>query len=477
MSYFSGVIKFISDTAKAAMALQTANGSSDPDGYRVIRSDFSSKAVGDTLYYGYSTDTAVDSDQITTYTGIVANPVFSVVGGNYTGTQNVTITCATGGSTIKYTTNGTTPSATNGSTYSSPVAITADTKLQAVAYKTNYATSGVTSADYSIIITGATFSPVAGTYEGTQTVTIATVTAGDTIKYTVDGSDPSPTHGTTYTVPITVAANTTVKALGYKAGMETSVVNTAVYVIKAVKPVLSVTTGTYHAVQSVTMTSVTNGTGFAMYYTTDGTTPTFTPLHGTLYSGAISVTSTGQTIKAIAKKTGLAESDVATSVITIQAAEPTFSSSTGTYYAPVTVTIASAGNSIHYTTNGTTPSTSVGTPGPTATISSTGITLRACAYHADWVDSTVHLATYELKVYTPKANGTTPFASSTGAITITSSTGSASIYYTVNGSEPTDASTPYAIPLDFTGTTTLKAIAYKAGYTPSAVLTKVYTKS
>ena len=46
----------------------------------------------------------------------------------------VTISTSTGGATIRYTTNGTTPSETVGTVYSSPIAITATCTLQAIAY-------------------------------------------------------------------------------------------------------------------------------------------------------------------------------------------------------------------------------------------------------------------------------------------------------------------------------------------------------
>jgi hypothetical protein len=68
----------------------------------------------------------------------------------------------------------------------------------------------------SLQVATPTFNPAAGTYTGTQTVTIASATTpGTTIKYTTDGTVPSPTHGTLYTGPITINATTTLNAIAY----------------------------------------------------------------------------------------------------------------------------------------------------------------------------------------------------------------------------------------------------------------------
>ena len=74
----------------------------------------------------------------------------------------------------------------------------------------------------------------------------------------------------------------------------------------------------------------------------------------------------------------------------------------------------------------------------------------------------------------PVISGTTPFAESTSA-TISCTTAGASIYYTVDGSTPTTASTAYSGALALSDTTTVKAVAVKDGVS-SSVTTKVFTK-
>lgn len=77
-------------------------------------------------------------------------------------------------------------------------------------------------------------------------------------------------------------------------------------------------------------------------------------------------------------------------------------------------------------------------------------------------------------VAAPVISGTTPFAESTSA-TISCATAGASIYYTVDGSTPTSASTAYTGAIALTDTTTVKAVAVKDGVS-SSVTSKVFTK-
>ena len=125
----------------------------------------------------------------------------------------------------------------------------------------------------------------------------------------------------------------------------------------AATPSFSLAPGAYTTSQTVAISDATAGA--TIYYTTNGLTPTTS---STQYSGPIPVSET-ETIEAIAVATGYTNSAVAMATYTIHTvttAKPTFSPAGGTYTTSQTVTISDAtpGATIYYTTNGTTPTTS-----------------------------------------------------------------------------------------------------------------------
>ena len=80
-----------------------------------------------------------------------------------------------------------------------------------------------------------TFSPAAGSYIGTQSVTISSTTTGSTIYYTTDGSTPTTgsAHGTAgdASATVSVSSSMTLNAIAVKAGADNSTVGTATYSI------------------------------------------------------------------------------------------------------------------------------------------------------------------------------------------------------------------------------------------------------
>jgi hypothetical protein len=105
------------------------------------------------------------------------------------------------------------------------------------------------------------------------------------------------------------------------------------------------------------------------------------------------------------------------------------------------------------------------------------MTLQAIATATGHTQSAVGSATYTIQ--TPTATPTfSPGSgnySGTQSVTISDSTGGATIYYTTTGATPTTSSTRYAGPISVSSSMTLQAIATATGHTQSAVGSATYT--
>ncbi|WP_263355503.1 chitobiase/beta-hexosaminidase C-terminal domain-containing protein, partial [Acidicapsa acidisoli] len=179
-----------------------------------------------------------------TSTPTAATPTFSVAAGTYASAQTVSISDATSGATIYYTTNGTTPT-TASTKYSGPIAVSATETLKAIAVASGYNNSTVASAAYTIdtVVPAPTFSPTGGTYTSSQKVTISDTTAGTAIYYTTNGTTPT-TASTKYAGPITVSSTETLKAIAVATG-DANAVGTATYTITSLPPATTTTVINY----------------------------------------------------------------------------------------------------------------------------------------------------------------------------------------------------------------------------------------
>ena len=79
----------------------------------------------------------------------VATPTFLPAAGTYTSIQNVTISCATEGATIYYTTNGSTPT-TSSTQYTSEIEVAETKTINAIAVKAGMNASEIATAAYTI---------------------------------------------------------------------------------------------------------------------------------------------------------------------------------------------------------------------------------------------------------------------------------------------------------------------------------------
>lgn len=240
-------------------------------------------------------------------------PTFSLKEGSYSGAQTLDLFSATDGATIYYTTGGLAPT-TGSQVFGSSISLNTTTTVKAYAVKENMEPSAVSQSIYTIYlydpVSAPTFTVSPGTFEGPQTITISTGTEGTTIYYTLDGEEPTRTSSP-YSNPITISENTTVKAYAVKEGAPDSATTSGTYFIKPFKPTFSVSSGTYMESKTIGIESETLGT--AIYYTLDDSTPTRSSNY---YWGPFTI-STTTTVKALAIKDNMADSDVASAEYTI----------------------------------------------------------------------------------------------------------------------------------------------------------------
>lgn len=293
----------------------------------------------------------------------VSLPVFTPGQGTYSSPQNVAITCATDGATIKYTTDGSTPSSTS-ATYTGPINISSNTTIKAYALKAGLQDSPVATSGYTIATESANLAlyktskassylggnAAASAFDGNtgtrweskfedpqwiyvdlgETYTVTAVklnweaASGKSykIQYSNTGTEdgdwidaykqdvgigkieditlPEPVRGR-YVRMYGTARNT---GYGYSLWEFEVYGQKDPIPPKLEKPVISPASGTYSTPQDVTISSNTDGA--VIKYTTDGSKPT---ADSATYTGPIKV-SQSAVVKAIVVKEGMRDSDV-----------------------------------------------------------------------------------------------------------------------------------------------------------------------
>lgn len=322
-----------------------------------------------------------------------------------------------------------------------------------------------------------TFSVASGTYNTNRNVVVAVVTSGVTIHYTQDGSEPTEAHPTIASGgTIVVDRNQTLRARAWKIGMPPSSIASAAYDMRVGTPTFSPGASTYTVPKTVTIATSTPGA--TLRYTLDGSVPTES---SPLYTSPLTIGTTS-TLKAVGFKTDWTTSTTQSGIYNFDygdAATPTIDPAGGAYESSVTVTLSSTtpGVTIRYTLDGATP----GASSPVYTtplVVEASATLKAKASHADYNTSEQSSATFTISVAAPVfslAAGSHPAGQ---PLTIASSTPGATIRYTLNGVDPTENDPALAPGASLVvGAYTLKAKAWKANATPSAVVSAAYSIS
>ena len=147
-------------------------------------------------------------------------PAFSIPGGTYSTAQTVSISDATPGATIYFTTNGTTPT-TSSKQYTGPITVSSTETIEAIATASGHSTSAVTTATYTIgslpvaaaspssltftaLMVNSTSSPQAVTLSntGSAALAVASITAGPNFAQT-NNCGSSVAAGSSCTINVT----------------------------------------------------------------------------------------------------------------------------------------------------------------------------------------------------------------------------------------------------------------------------------
>jgi hypothetical protein len=465
-----------------------------------------------------------------------AAPTFNPIGGTYNSAQLVSLNTTTTGASIRYTTDGSTiPTETVGTLWTgTAINVGSNTTIKAIAYKTGIPDSTVSSATYTINTGGGggggggTLALVQSNATGSgnpgnisQSVAFTnSVASGDTIVVFVQyynspavTATPSDNCGDRFTIasaPVTISGGGTAQwfaAPNVASGSCTVMVNysaptsyggVAIFEVSGLGANVAVDqmaagsgNGTL-ASASITPTQQNSfaiaqvwsagGGGFSLggNWTVQERTRFSTIYQSNMAGWQITNSLAPLSISAqvgggpwIAMVANLYSSGGGPPPPG-QVATPTFNPAAGAYTGPVSISTTTAGATIRYTTDGSAPSEINGTVYVNPIPLASNTTIQAIAYKSGMTDSNVNSAAYTFTVATPTFNPAP--GAYTGPVSMSTTTAGATIRYTTDGSAPTETiGTVYSTPIPLAGTTTIRAVAYKAGYTDSTVASGTYT--
>ena len=152
----------------------------------------------------------------------IAAPVLTTPPGIYRNAVLAGITCATPGTTIYYTLDGTPPTRQS-PVYQAPMDISVDSRVRTIAVKEGMLDSAETTGFYTILMKQRVATPAiiatSTSFSNVLLVTLTCATPGAVIRYTTDGSLPDNTSSVFSGAPIRLINTTTLRVKGFKLGL------------------------------------------------------------------------------------------------------------------------------------------------------------------------------------------------------------------------------------------------------------------
>nr|MBP7309748.1 chitobiase/beta-hexosaminidase C-terminal domain-containing protein [Candidatus Cloacimonadota bacterium] len=338
---------------------------------------------------------------------------------------------------------------------------------------------------------GTVFNPPAGTYTTPQSVYINTVTlpANAPIWYSLNGGAFILYNGG----PIQITQTTTIETYAGEMPPTTtlpSLHQIAVYNITGTLPAPLIAPPGYPDVtvydtdQAITLSMPVGDPRWAaasIYYTTDGTDPTVT---SNLYGGPFTLIQGHWIVKAIAVLPDWVNSSIATKQYYIKFLTPvTFLPEATEHYNNINVEMhAYTGAEIRYTEDGSEPNPSsnlYSAPLPLAIDPNARYTrnYKAKAFIPGWLSVAAASKSYTMipTVLNPFFNPADSIQATPIMVTIDCLTPGVTIYYTLDGSDPSPTNgTLFSGPFELSTTTTVRARAYKTDFRASEIVRMPY---
>jgi hypothetical protein len=466
----------------------------------------------------------------------VSPPTINPNGSTFTNSTSVSLQTSTSGASIYYTTDGTTPTQSS-KLYSAPFTLTATALVKAEAFKSGMTPSSVVSAwftkdvsfDFSLSNDGnksvtpgqATASTITATLSSgsSQAVTFSTagLPTGATASYTTSTSC-NPTCSRTLNIATAASTPTGTSTITVTAAGG-GVTKTTSFTLTVNSSTRSITTniadGAVLSGSAVLWTATPSDSPIRVDFFIDGAllwTEGIAPYQfngdpsGTLNTTTLSNSSHQLKVRATYSDNTMAERAVNVTVSNGTTSTPAFdfslsnsgniSVTAGSSVANTinTTLVSGSAQSITFSGSGlptgTTASFSPASCSPTCSSTLTINTSSSTPAASSTITVTAtgggvtKTTTFSLTVNSPTTTPTvaTPTISPNGgsftgsvSVTIQTTTSGASIFYTTNGSTPTQSSTLYTGAFTLTSSATVKTIAFKSGSNPSAQASATFT--
>ncbi|MBI2924442.1 MAG: chitobiase/beta-hexosaminidase C-terminal domain-containing protein [Verrucomicrobia bacterium] len=402
------------------------------------------------------------------------NPLrLSVPGGTFSNNVALVVSTLTDSAKIRFTTDGTEPTAASTEWADGSFGLTGPLVLRA--FRDGFDPSAVSSNSFTFLVAPIVIAPNGATANNDVEVKLGTETEGADVYVTTNGEEPTPLNGFKYSGAFLLGTNGTLKAKGFKGGYVASQTASAVFNLSVATPLIIPGGATNHNTVKVELVTATDGA--KIYWTIDGKDPKPGDANTTLYAGPFDLAQNG-TLKVQALKNGYVESEIVSADFHLDTANPLISPNGATSINPVTVTLGSAtdGAKIYWTIDGSDP-TSASTLYAGPFVLAQNGTLKARAFRDGFVVSEIVSADFNLSVGDPtiSPNG----ATSNNEVTVTLATGTTDtkLYWTIDGSAPTEASTLYAGPFVLAQDGTLQVKGFRAGFLPSDIVSAPFNLS